>query len=73
MYVKNLHRWLVPFLQQCERHEPGSAKELLHDYMISMAQDDLFRCRLICENSHLKVCKLIFLMKGNKVFLFNIK
>jgi hypothetical protein len=55
MYVKNVHRWLVPFLQQQERQERGSADALLHDYMVTMARDDLYRCRLICECSHSKV------------------
>ncbi|XP_072038105.1 NBAS subunit of NRZ tethering complex-like [Amphiura filiformis] len=51
MYVKNMKRWVLPFLDRCEKRMPGSKKNLLSKYMLSMAKDDLEKCVLIFENS----------------------
>jgi hypothetical protein len=41
MYSKNLHRWLVPFLQRVDEKAPKSSKILLQEYLVSMAKEDL--------------------------------
>ncbi|KAJ8304032.1 hypothetical protein KUTeg_017615 [Tegillarca granosa] len=51
MYTKNLHRWMVPFLSQCERRNPGSSKTLLRDYIITLAKSDFTLCLKIFESS----------------------
>ncbi|XP_048258558.1 NBAS subunit of NRZ tethering complex-like isoform X1 [Haliotis rufescens] len=51
MYVKNLRRWMVPFLKQCERREAGAYTSLLHDYIITKAKTDLSLVVKIFETS----------------------
>ncbi len=51
MYVKNVRRWLVPFLMRCERQKPGSFKSLIREYTINMAKGDLGRCLMIFQTS----------------------
>ncbi|XP_033750641.1 neuroblastoma-amplified sequence-like [Pecten maximus] len=51
MYVKNLHRWLVPFLMQCERQNAGSYNTLLRDYIVTMAKTDLSLVLKVFESS----------------------
>ena len=58
MYVKNVRRWLVPFLQRCEHQEVGSFKTLIREYMINMAQGDLDRCLKIFKTSKADVSNL---------------
>ena len=58
MYVKNVRRWLVPFLQRCEHQEPGSFKSLIRDYMINVAQGDLDRCLKLFQTSKADVSNL---------------
>lgn len=41
MYTKCLHKWLVPFLQQCEQRNPGTFTTLLRDYIVTKAKTDL--------------------------------
>ncbi|KAL3866901.1 hypothetical protein ACJMK2_044151 [Sinanodonta woodiana] len=41
MYSKNLHKWLIPFLKQCERRSPGTYNTLLRDYIVTMAKTNL--------------------------------
>ncbi|VDI84096.1 neuroblastoma-amplified sequence, partial [Mytilus galloprovincialis] len=41
MYTKCLHKWLVPFLQQCEHRQPGTFTSLLRDYIVTKAKTDL--------------------------------
>ncbi|KAK3595169.1 hypothetical protein CHS0354_002768 [Potamilus streckersoni] len=41
MYSKNLHKWLIPFLKQCERRSPLSYNTLLRDYIVTKAKTDL--------------------------------
>ncbi|XP_064078626.1 NBAS subunit of NRZ tethering complex-like [Macrobrachium nipponense] len=40
-YIQNIRRWLIPFLTRCEKWKPGSAKKLLHDYIVTTAKEDL--------------------------------
>ncbi|XP_052240269.1 NBAS subunit of NRZ tethering complex-like isoform X2 [Dreissena polymorpha] len=51
MYSKNLRKWLVPFLRQCERSKPGTYIELLKHYVLKMATGDLRRPLQIFESS----------------------
>ena len=51
MYVKNVRRWLVPFLQRCQQQEQGSFESLIREYMINMAEGDLDRCLKIFQTS----------------------
>ncbi|ESP01249.1 hypothetical protein LOTGIDRAFT_212786 [Lottia gigantea] len=41
MYTKNVRRWVVPYLKQCERHRAGSYSQLLKQYIIEEAVNDL--------------------------------
>ncbi|KAK4329181.1 hypothetical protein Pmani_000411 [Petrolisthes manimaculis] len=40
-YIQNVRRWLLPCLNRIDKWEPGSAKTLLHTYMVNTAKDDL--------------------------------
>lgn len=40
-YVKNAYQWMVPFLHRCENQSPGLANELLKEYLVTLAKDDL--------------------------------
>ncbi|XP_029451786.1 neuroblastoma-amplified sequence [Rhinatrema bivittatum] len=40
-YVKNAYQWMVPFLHRCEIHMPGLANELLKEYLVTLAKEDL--------------------------------
>ncbi|XP_022105886.1 neuroblastoma-amplified sequence-like [Acanthaster planci] len=51
MYVKNIKRWVIPFLERCEKQAPGQKKELMTQYMLTMAKEDLTNCVMIFENS----------------------
>ncbi|XP_038071968.1 neuroblastoma-amplified sequence-like, partial [Patiria miniata] len=51
MYVKNIKRWVIPFLERCEKQVPRQKKELLTQYMLSIAKEDLTNCVMIFENS----------------------
>ncbi|XP_060067245.1 NBAS subunit of NRZ tethering complex-like [Ylistrum balloti] len=55
MYVKNLHRWLVPFLMQCERQNDGSYNTLLRDYIVTMAKTDLSLVLKVFESSKINL------------------
>ncbi|KAJ8029007.1 Neuroblastoma-amplified sequence [Holothuria leucospilota] len=50
LYVKNVKRWILPFLKRCEAKTPGVQDELLHAYILSTAKDDLSYCLRIFEN-----------------------
>ncbi|GFR67776.1 neuroblastoma-amplified sequence-like, partial [Elysia marginata] len=41
MYAKNLRRWVMPFLQRCEQGQPGAYDQLLRDFVLTKARDDL--------------------------------
>lgn len=62
MYVKNLHRWLIPFLQQCERRNTGSYDTLLRDYVVTQAKSDLTLCFKLFEASKVNVSEDIILI-----------
>ncbi|XP_075057514.1 NBAS subunit of NRZ tethering complex isoform X2 [Mixophyes fleayi] len=40
-YVKNAYQWMVPFLHRCEAHNPGLAKTLLREYIVTLAKGNL--------------------------------
>lgn len=51
MYVKNVRRWLVPFLERCEKKQTESFLSLIRQYVISMATTDLSRCLKMFQTS----------------------
>ncbi|KAL4228275.1 hypothetical protein ACF0H5_013706 [Mactra antiquata] len=51
MYSKNIRKWLVPFLKQCERRTPGSYMMLLRDYVVTSSKNDLTRPLYVFEAS----------------------
>ncbi|XP_013421684.1 neuroblastoma-amplified sequence [Lingula anatina] len=51
MYEKNLKKWMLPFLKRCDRQKPGSTRELLEDYLVTMAKDDLTLCQKVFRSS----------------------
>lgn len=51
MYSKNVKKWLVPFLRQCERKTAGAYNSLLRDYIVTMAKTDLARPLKVFELS----------------------
>lgn len=54
-YVKNVHRWMLPFLDRYEKQSPGSAVKLMHEHLVHMAETDLTRCLKIFQNSRPEV------------------
>eukprot|EP00057_Strongylocentrotus_purpuratus_P023613 XP_011678087.1 PREDICTED: neuroblastoma-amplified sequence [Strongylocentrotus purpuratus] len=50
-YVKDMKRWVIPFLQRCEEDSPGTRVTLTEEFMLSLAKEDLCKCQLILENS----------------------
>uniref|UniRef100_A0A8C9VPQ5 NBAS subunit of NRZ tethering complex n=1 Tax=Scleropages formosus TaxID=113540 RepID=A0A8C9VPQ5_SCLFO len=40
-YVKNAYQWMVPFLHRCESRDPGSARTILREYLVSLSNEDL--------------------------------
>jgi hypothetical protein len=51
MYTKNLRRWMIPFLQQCEQKEPMAYNQLLRDFILTKARSDLTLVLKIFEAS----------------------
>ncbi|XP_053405478.1 NBAS subunit of NRZ tethering complex-like [Mercenaria mercenaria] len=51
MYSKNLRRWMVPFLKQCDRRTHGAYIHLLRDYVVTSARSDLTRPLHVFEAS----------------------
>ncbi|XP_060709523.1 NBAS subunit of NRZ tethering complex isoform X1 [Hemiscyllium ocellatum] len=41
MYIKNVYQWVVPFLHRCESKNTGHADELLREYLVTEAKEDL--------------------------------
>ncbi|XP_055491305.1 NBAS subunit of NRZ tethering complex [Leucoraja erinacea] len=41
MYIKNVFQWVVPFLHRCESKNTGLADELLKEYLVTEAHEDL--------------------------------
>ena len=58
MYSKNVRKWLVPFLRQCERKSRGTYNSLLRDYIVTMAKADLSRPLKVFELSKIHVSLL---------------
>lgn len=50
-FVKNVRRWLIPFLYRCAKHHPGQWYKLLHTYLTSLAVHDLSLCLKVFQNS----------------------
>ncbi|XP_025998349.1 NBAS subunit of NRZ tethering complex isoform X2 [Astatotilapia calliptera] len=50
-YVKDSFQWMVPFLHRCEGQKEGSAKSLLREYLVSLAQEDLTLPLIIFKHS----------------------
>ncbi|XP_069462044.1 NBAS subunit of NRZ tethering complex isoform X2 [Ambystoma mexicanum] len=40
-YVKNAYQWMVPFLHRCEIQTPGVANQLMKEYLVTLAKEDL--------------------------------
>lgn len=40
-YVTSAYQWMVPFLHRCEKQSPGVANELLKEYLVTLAKEDL--------------------------------
>ena len=68
MYVKNVRRWLVPFLQRREERKAGSYDALLGEYLVTMARTDLTLCVKIFEASKSHVSEEFFGLEYNSVF-----
>ena len=51
MYSRNLHRWMVPYLQRCEQRDPGAYDRLLRDFILTRARNDLSAVIKIFEAS----------------------
>ncbi|XP_066468045.1 NBAS subunit of NRZ tethering complex isoform X2 [Tiliqua scincoides] len=50
-YVKDAYQWMVPFLHRCENQNPGLANELLKEYLVTLAKEDLKFPLKIIEHS----------------------
>ncbi|XP_072167418.1 NBAS subunit of NRZ tethering complex-like [Diadema setosum] len=50
VYVKDMKRWVLPFLARREEQVPGSRSRLIEEFMLSMAKEDLSKCRLIFDS-----------------------
>ncbi|KAJ1149646.1 hypothetical protein NDU88_002451 [Pleurodeles waltl] len=50
-YVKNAYQWMMPFLHRCEIQTPGAANELLKQYLVIIAKEDLKFPLKIFQNS----------------------
>ncbi|KAM5316025.1 NBAS subunit of NRZ tethering complex isoform 2-T2 [Glossophaga mutica] len=40
-YVTSAYQWMVPFLHRCEKQTPGLASELLKEYLVTLAKENL--------------------------------
>ncbi|XP_052042051.1 NBAS subunit of NRZ tethering complex isoform X3 [Apodemus sylvaticus] len=40
-YVTSAYQWMVPFLHRCEKQSPGTANELIREYLVTLAKGDL--------------------------------
>ncbi|XP_036891385.1 neuroblastoma-amplified sequence [Sturnira hondurensis] len=40
-FVTSAYQWMVPFLHRCEKQTPGAANELLKEYLVTLAKEDL--------------------------------
>ena len=55
MFIKNLRKWVLPFLKQQELKVTGSYFSLLRQYMLEMAAEDLTYVELIFKENRLDV------------------
>ena len=39
--MTSAYQWMVPFLHRCEKQTPGMANELLKEYLVTSAKEDL--------------------------------
>lgn len=39
--MTSAYQWMVPFLHRCEKQSPGAANELLKEYLVTLAKEDL--------------------------------
>jgi len=67
MFIKNVQRWMVPYLHNCEKHRPGSFFSLLHEYLVSIATYDLTLPVLLFKASKADVSSCVAV----PFFLFN--
>ncbi|XP_071954493.1 NBAS subunit of NRZ tethering complex-like isoform X2 [Antedon mediterranea] len=51
MFVKNYRKWILSFVDQCEKRQKGRRNQLTKEYLIDIAKEDLTLCKLIFENS----------------------
>ena len=63
MYVKNVRRWLMPFLQRVEKTEPDAFLRLLRQYLVSMASTDLTLVLKMFETSKADVSNSVSIVK----------
>ncbi|KAF8777200.1 Neuroblastoma-amplified sequence like protein [Argiope bruennichi] len=49
-FLKNVHQWLVPFLNRCSKYDPGSGRSLFKSYLLSVSKNDLIYSQKILEN-----------------------
>lgn len=60
MYIKNVFQWVVPFLHRCESKNTGLADELLKEYLVTEAHEDLKYPLKIFQQSKPDVCLYLF-------------
>ncbi|CAH1796434.1 unnamed protein product [Owenia fusiformis] len=51
MYLKNIQRWMVPFLKRCDKQTPGDYNTILKQFLLDMAIEDLEHCSKVFECS----------------------
>lgn len=39
--MTSAYQWMVPFLHRCEKQSPGTANELIREYLVTLAKGDL--------------------------------
>ncbi|GIY81302.1 neuroblastoma-amplified sequence [Caerostris extrusa] len=49
-FLKNVHQWLVPFLNRCSKYDAGSGKSLFKSYLLSISKKDFIYCQKILES-----------------------
>ncbi|CAI9734159.1 neuroblastoma-amplified sequence-like [Octopus vulgaris] len=40
-YIKNIYSWLIPFLKRCEKNDPHAYMNLLKQYLMDVAKEDI--------------------------------
>ena len=70
MYSKNVKKWLVPFLRQCERKTKGTYNSLLRDYIVTTANTDLTRPLKVFELSKIHVSLIVKFLSYSQFCLF---